>query len=315
MNSISSSLPIVLLAGPTAVGKSEIALELAERLGTDIISADSMQVYRYMDIGTAKPSKEDRSRAVHHLIDIVDPDEPFDAATYGELARSVIDDLIKQGKIPLVVGGTGLYMKVLIRGICNGAPGDSAVRNQLLEEIGKLGLESLYAELLRVDPEVGKKLHPNDRQRIVRALEVFRLTGRPLSYFQNRHQFQERFYPTVKIFLYRERNALYDRIDQRALRMIDAGLVDEVRFLLEKGFGPDLKPMQSLGYKQIVRFILGKWSLDMAISEIQKETRRYAKRQITWFRGDPEFKWLPAEDLDSLLALVGSIRQRIPPHD
>jgi len=286
---------IILLAGPTGVGKTALSLELAERLGTEIVNADSMQVYRYMDIGTAKPTAEERSRVRHHLLDVVDPDESFDSAHFVELATPVLDALHGQGKIPLVVGGTGLYMKVLTRGICAGAPGDPVIREMLLHEEQERGLGALHAELLQVDPVLGKKFHSNDRQRIIRALEVFRLTGKPLSHWQAEHRFAQTLYPSIKIFLFREREEIYDRINRRVLSMMEQGFLEEVRSLLERGYDPGLKPVQSLGYKEMTQHLLGKCSLDEAVDQTQRESRRYAKRQMTWFRGDPEFKWLKAE--------------------
>jgi tRNA dimethylallyltransferase len=291
-----SPLPIILLSGPTAVGKTELALEIAQRLGTEIVNADSMQVYRHMHIGTAKPTAEQRARVRHHLLDVADPDETFDAARYAELARPVIETLQGQGMIPLIVGGTGLYLKILTTGICPGAPGNHEIKQQLKLELAELGLPKLHEELLRVDPEAGRRIHPHDRQRIVRALEVYRLTGSPLSLRQSQHRFNERIYPSIKIFLYRDRNVLYERINRRVLQMLDEGLLEEVRRLLARGCGPELKPMQSLGYKQMVAHLRGVLSWDAAVSATQRATRHYAKRQLTWFRGDPEFRWFHADD-------------------
>ena len=306
---------IILLAGPTGVGKTALSLELGEVLKTDIVNADSMQIYRYMDIGTAKPTSEERSRIRHHLLDIVDPDEPFDAARYLEVATPVIDRLHQEQKIPLVVGGTGLYMKILSRGICEGAPADPAVREQLFMEEQQHGLPILYRELSEVDPILAAKIHPNDRQRIIRALEVFRLTAKPLSHWQREHRFEEQRYRTIKVFLYREREELYRRIDDRVHEMMDRGFVEEVRKLLHMGYGPELKSMQSLGYKQLVQHLLGECSLDAAVSSIQRDTRRYAKRQATWFRGDTEFNWIHSEDSKKVLDYVGdSIRKSLPFH-
>jgi tRNA dimethylallyltransferase len=299
-----NSLPIILLAGPTAAGKTELALEIALHLGTDIVNADSMQVYRYMDIGTAKPTMEQRGMVPHHLLDVADPDETFDAARYAELARSVIETLRRRGKIPLIVGGTGLYMKILTKGICPGAPGDQWTRKQLLQELEEQGLQRLHDELIRVDPDAGRRIHPHDRQRILRALEVYRVTGSPLSLWQSQHRFNRRLYQTIKIFLYRERNVLYERINRRVLQMIEEGLVEEVRRLLQMGYGPELKPMESLGYKQMAAFLRGVSSWASAVSEMQRATRQYAKRQLTWFRGDPEFRWFHAESREEILGWI-----------
>ena len=304
MSNSHDSPPIILLAGPTAVGKTALALDLALHLGTEIVNADSMQVYRYMDVGTAKPTPRQRALVPHHLLDVADPDEPIDAARYAELARPVIEVLQGRGKIPLIVGGTGLYMKILTRGICSGAPGDPELKQQLLRELEDRGLASLHQELREVDPDAGERIHPHDRQRIMRALEVYRLTGVPLSLRQAQHRFNERIYRSVKIFLYRERNVLYERINRRVLQMMDQGLLEEVQGLLARGFRAELKPMQSLGYKQMAAHLLGIYSRDFAISEIQRATRQYAKRQLTWFRGDPEFRCFHPDSRNEILEWI-----------
>lgn len=304
------NLPIVLIAGPTAVGKTALSLDLAETLGAEIINADSMQVYRLMDIGTAKPSPEERTRVRHHLIDVADPDEPYDAALFVRQARSIIDALHAQGKIPLVVGGTGLYMKALTRGLCPGPSGHAEIRRKILEDLHRLGLPILHKELRRVDPACAAKIHPNDRQRIVRALEVFRSTGVPLSQWQDAHGFRQALYSTVKIALCRERHDLYARIDQRVLQMMDRGLLNEVRTLLERGYPCTLKSMQSLGYRHMCLFLAGTVSLDEAVRLMQRDTRRYAKRQLTWFKGDPEFRWFHAEDGPRIIAWVREALER-----
>lgn len=300
----SGTLPVVLIAGPTAVGKTALSLDLADSLGTEIINADSMQVYRFMDIGTAKPSPEERARIPHHLIDVADPDESYDAALFVRQARPVIDALHAQGKIPLVVGGTGLYMKALTRGLCPGPGADPETRRKILEELERHGLPFLYEELRRVDPGCAAKIHPNDRQRILRALEVFRCTGVPLSRWQDAHGFRHSSYRTVKIALCRDRLDLYARIDQRVFHMIERGLVDEVRGLLEKGYPCTLRPMQSLGYRHMCLYLSGTVSLDEAVRLMQRDTRRYAKRQLTWFKGDPEFRWFHAEETERIASWI-----------
>lgn len=301
------SLPIILLAGPTAVGKTFLSMELARRLGTEIVNADSMQIYRYMNIGTAKPTREERALVPHHLLDVVDPDEAFDAARYLELAAPVVDGLHARGKIPLVVGGTGLYLKILTRGICPATPGNPDIREALKREEKERGLAEMHAELLRVDPVLGRKIHPHDRQRVLRALEVYRITGIPLSSRQEQHGFQETVYPSIKVFLYRERDEIYKRINERVLMMMEEGFLDEVRHLMEMGFGPELRPMQSLGYKQLVRHLLGEGTLEEAVEQIQRETRRYAKRQMTWFRGDPEFRWFHVHDVEEIMEWIQNV--------
>lgn len=298
------TLPIILLAGPTGVGKTALSLELAERLSTDIVNADSMQVYRAMDIGTAKPTAEEKARVPHHLLDVVDPEEPFDAARYAEMAHPIINRIHRRGRIPLVVGGTGLYMKVLTRGICEGPTMEPAIRLQLQQEERERGLLALHSELEVVDPDLGESLHPNDRQRILRGLEVFRATGRRLSEWQAEHRFERSLYPTIKIFLFRSREALYERIDRRVLQMMDSGFLAEVAQLLARGYGPELKSMQSLGYKHLTQHLLGELPLEAAVDLMKRDTRRYAKRQTTWFRGDAEFRWMDAEDGRAIMSWV-----------
>ncbi len=290
----------MLLAGPTASGKTSLSIRLAKKLCAEIVNADSMQVYRHMDIGTAKPSASEQKEVPHHLLDAADPDEPFDAAKYLDLARPAVEDIQSRGKVPLVVGGTGLYMKVLTRGICSGPPSDPAIKEDLLREEEKVGLDGLFRELARIDPQSASRIHPHDRQRVLRALEVFRICGVPLSEFQMGHRFEHTVFPAAKIFIFRDREDLYARIDQRVEQMIGQGLEDEVRRLLSMGYGPELKPMQSLGYRQMVLHIQGRLSMDEAVTLIKRDTRRYAKRQHTWFRGDPGFSWFHAEDWDGI---------------
>ena len=303
---------VVLVAGPTAVGKTALSIELAQRFETEIVNADSMQIYCHMDIGTAKPTAEERAAVPHRLIDIAAPDEPFDAARYAELARPVLAELHGRGKISVVTGGTGLYMKVLTQGICEG-PGkpDPEVRERLELEERERGLPALHAELAGVDPPAAARIHPNDRQRILRALEVFRSTGEPLSYRQSLHRFAESPYSTVKIFLEREREELASRIERRVDAMMAEGFLDEVRRLLDMGYGPGLNAMQSLGYKQLCAHLTGGVPLGEAVERIKTETRRYAKRQRTWFRGDPEFRPFRADDTDGVFRAVEEAVKRI----
>jgi len=292
------------LAGPTASGKTTLSIELAVRISAEIINADSMQVYRHMEIGTAKPTPGERRIVPHHMIDVADPDEPFDAARYLRLAGPVIENIKKRGKVPLVVGGTGLYMRVLTRGICHGPSSDPELKKKLLADEKSRGLPQLYCDLLRIDPESAARIHPNDRQRIVRAIEVFGLTGVPLSVFQKTHGFREQLFPSIKIFINRERDVLYERIDRRVDLMIESGLEEEVEKLLGMGYADRLKSMQSLGYKQMIAHIRGDVSLDETVRGIKRETRHYAKRQITWFRGDHEFRSFDADDIDGIFNYV-----------
>ena len=286
---------IVIVLGPTAVGKTELALAVAQRVNAEIVNADSQQVYRYLDIGTGKPSKPERERVRHHLIDVVNPDEDFNAARYRQLAAASIDEIHKRGAKVLVSGGTGLYLKALTGGLFSGPSQDTELRANLEREIAQIGLAALYDRLVAIDPGANTKIHPNDRQRIIRALEVYQSTGRPLSEWQNEHRFQEEAFQVLKIGLARARAELYDLINRRSESMIRAGLLDEVRGLMERGYELDLKPLRSVGYRQMGEVIEGIKGLPEAIAEMKQETRRLAKRQLTWFRSDPEIRWFHPE--------------------
>jgi len=286
---------IVIVLGPTAVGKTELALAVAPKVNAEIVNADSQQVYRYLDIGTGKPSKPERERVRHHLIDVVNPDEDFNAARYRQLAAASIDEIHKRGAKVLVSGGTGLYLKALTGGLFSGPSQDTELRANLEREIAQIGLAALYDRLIAIDPGANTKIHPNDRQRIIRALEVYQSTGRPLSEWQNEHRFQEEAFQILKIGLARTRAELYDLINRRSESMIRAGLLDEVRGLMERGYELALKPLRSVGYRQMGEVIEGIKGLPEAIAEMKQETRRLAKRQLTWFRSDPEIRWFHPE--------------------
>lgn len=286
---------IVIILGATAVGKSEVALHLAESVNGEIVNADSQQVYRLMDIGTGKPSKADRERVRHHLIDIVAPNEEFNAALFRQLATESIGQIQARGRNVVVCGGTGLYLRALTRGLFAGPGQDPEVRQALEQEIAANGVASLYQRLERIDPTVGSTIHPNDRQRIIRALEVYQLTGRPLSEWQKEHGFQEDPFDILKIGLLRERAELYNLINLRCERMIEEGLLEEVRGLVERGFDLDLKPLRSVGYRQMGQVFRGKQSLNDAVEEMKQETRHLAKRQLTWFRKDEQIRWFHPE--------------------
>lgn len=282
---------VVILLGPTGVGKSKLVLELAEAFGGEILSADSMQVYRYMDIGTAKPTPEDQKRVRHHLIDLVTPDQPFHAALYRTLGRKTIDQLYKRGKPIWVVGGTGLYIKALTQGLFPGPKIDPTVRERLKQEAKEKGEAFLYQRLKEVDSKTASHLHPHDLFRLIRALEVFDSTGVPISFFREQHRFGERPYLSLKIGLKMDRKMLYRRIEERVDQMMERGFLQEVKKLMGMGYGSELKPMQSLGYKQLIQFLSKKIGWDEAVQQIKRDTRHYAKRQWTWFNGDPEVCW------------------------
>ena len=289
---------IIILLGPTAVGKSELALALAGAFGGEIINADSQQVYRYLDIGTAKPSPQDRERVPHHLIDIVNPDEEFNVGLFRRLAAESIADAHRRDRKVVVCGGTGLYLKALSRGLFEGPGQNADIRAELARRIETEGQASLYRRLAQIDPTVLSTIHPNDRQRTIRALEVFQLTGKPLSQWQKEHAFQEQPYEVLKIGLNLLREELYDRINERCARMVEAGLLEEVRGLVAKGYELALKPLRSVGYRQMGQVLQGRRELPAAIDEMKQETRRLAKRQLTWFRADPEVRWFHPREKD-----------------
>ncbi len=282
---------VAILVGPTGVGKSNLAIELAEAFGGEVVSADSMQVYRHMDIGTAKPTIDEQRRVRHHLIDIVTPDQPFHAGLYQRLGRQTIDQLYRSGKPIWVVGGTGLYVKTLTQGIFDSPKVDPSVREMLKQEAKEKGEDSLYQRLKSVDLKTASCLHPRDLFRTIRALEVFDSTGIPISFFREQHRFGERPYQTLKIGIEMDRMALYHRIEERVDQMIKRGFLQEVRGLMEMGYGAELKPMQSLGYKQMVQFLSKEIGWNEAVTQMKRDTRHYAKRQWTWFKADTEIHW------------------------
>lgn len=290
------SIKIIIICGPTASGKTHAGIELAEELGGEIVSADSQQVWRYFDIGTAKPTFEERARAPHHLVDVCEPTEAFDAARFVELADAAIADIASRGRVPIVVGGTGMYIRMLEHGVCEVPPRDDAVRAALEEEIAVHGLAHLHARLQRIDPESAKKISANDPTRIVRALEIFELRGVPASRLRDQHNFSERRYVTQKIGIELAREELYQKIDARCERMVEAGLVAEVRALLAR-FGEAVQPFAAVGYKEMLAYVKGELSLDEALQLMQRNTRRLAKRQLTWFRSDPEIQWQSVETI------------------
>ncbi|PLX40090.1 MAG: tRNA (adenosine(37)-N6)-dimethylallyltransferase MiaA [Deltaproteobacteria bacterium] len=275
---------VIVVTGPTASGKSGLALELARQLEGELVSADSMQIYRGFDIGTAKPDAEELAEVPHHLVDVADPKSSYSAGEFRRDALSAILDISRRGKLPIVVGGTGLYIKVLLEGLVKGAPKDEELRKALSERWDAGGAEELLAELEKVDPLLAKRLHSNDKKRVLRGLEVWRLTGVPLSKVQEEHAFAEREVDAKVYIMEVERAELYERINRRVDAMISAGWVDEVRSLLSSGLSPEIEPMRAIGYKELSSFIAGEGSLEGAISAIKQSTRRFAKRQITWYR-------------------------------
>ena len=296
---------LVIILGPTGVGKSDVAIEVASAVGGEIINADSQQVYRYMDIGTGRPALERRQRVAHHLMDIVNPDEEFNAAIFRERALKSTEEIRSRGKRVILCGGTGLYIKALTHGLFVGPAKDHEIRKRLEREAREKGLGALYERLKQVDPDGLSSIHPNDRHRITRALEVFELTGRKMSQWQREHGFKETSFETLKIGLDRERGELYDLINHRCEEMIAQGLIDEVKSLVERGYGLELKPMQSVGYRHAGLYLEGEMSLEDAVSLMKRDTRHLAKRQLTWFRADKEIQWFhPDKERKKILDAV-----------
>jgi len=296
---------VILLVGPTGVGKTKMALKMAGLFGGEIVSADSLQVYRGMDIGTAKPTPEERRCIPHHLIDVVDPDQPFDASRYCDQAHRVITHLHREKKPIFVVGGTGLYIRALLGGLIAGPGADESFRQILREEMKRLGKSHLYEKLRLKDEKAAAQINPHDGVRIIRALEVLELTGRSIVDHQQDHCFRRQPYEVIKIGLILDRTVLQERIEKRTDRMIAEGFVDEVRRLLAKGYDGSLKPMQSLGYRHICGFLAGEGDLEGAVRLIKRDTCRYAKRQMTWFASEQEVSWLAPENFDTVAERIG----------
>ena len=309
MNSTVRKPKVIIICGPTGIGKTSVAIRIAEAVSGEIISADSMQIYRHMDIGTAKPTQTELARAHHHMIDIVNPDEHFDAALFSGIAYDKVLNLDERCIVPIVAGGTGLYIKALIYGLFSADPADPNIRMRLKEEADAHGAGFLYKRLAESDPNAAEKIHPNDTYRIIRALEMVEATGKTISKHHGEHKFADKRYKVLKIGLQMEREALYNRINQRVDVMIEKGLVDEARGLLERGYSQDLKSMQSIGYRHMVDFIKGRVSLDETIRTLKRDTRRYAKRQMTWFNADPEIVRTKPEETEDIMLRVKDFLQ------
>ena len=302
---MSSRPKIVILVGPTASGKTTTALALARRFKAEIISADAVAVYRGFDIGSAKPSPEERRAVVHHLIDVADPQENFTAARFARQAAEAIRDITSRGLRVLVAGGTGLYVKALLGGLFKAPPVDQKLRQELNQSF-ESDPEKLFDRLTQIDPETAARLQPRDGVRVVRALEVFYQTGQTISAKQQEHRFKERPYRSLRLGLLVPREVLAARIEKRTQTMFDQGLVEEVRNLLGQGVPADSKPMRSIGYLQTLDYLQGRIDLEEAKKRIVKETKRLAKRQMTWFRADPELQWLPGDDPRAFVDAAGA---------
>lgn len=295
-------LPIVV--GPTGVGKTEICLRVAERIDAEIVSADSRQLYRHMVIGTAQPTSEQRRRVSHHLVDCVDPDEEFNAAHYARMANKIIAQLLAAGKLPMVVGGSGLYLRALLGAFFQGPGANSEIRQRLAKEESKRGRGTLYRRLKEVDPETARRIHPHDRVRTIRAMEVHQLTGIPISRWHQRGSYSRPKFNWCKLGLYRPRKDLYQRIDERVDTMVRQGLLKEVRDLLSRRYSPDLPALATVGYQEMIAYLRGQLDFEQAISHLKRNTRQYAKRQMTWFSKEGEILWFDAQGEEEQLLIA-----------
>lgn len=291
---------VIAIVGPTAVGKSEIGLWLARELDGEIVNADALQVYRGLDLGTAKPSPEERELVPHHLIDILDPHQRFSAGEFARRAREAIQEIRDRGRTPIVVGGSGFYYRALVHGLAPVPVPDEEVRSRLRARLGREGLPSLFAELAAHDPGTASRLPPGDTQRILRALEVWTATGRPLSAWISDPAAIPESLSALSIGLTLPRSILYHRIADRAVRMFQQGWVAEVRNLLDAGVSPEAIAFQAIGYREVVRHLSTGWPLEEARDEIVRATRRFAKRQMTWFAREKEISWFRQEERESL---------------
>lgn len=296
---------VLIIAGATASGKTALSMELSRRLPTEIVSADSRQIYRWMDIGTAKATVGERAEIPHHLLDLADPDEDFTAADFLHAGRRAIRRIHQRNRLPLLVGGTGLYIDALICGLVQ-LPGENAqLRQELLDYEAANGEGSLHRRLITVDPEAAERIAPRDLGRIVRALEVYTLTGETISEAQRRHAFQDTPYSTVCLAPDIDRESLYRRIDNRCRQMLADGLLAETEALLNRGFSRTLKSMQTIGYREAVAILAGEIGLEEGLARMQTETRRYAKRQLTWLRKNKSIIWVDSgKDFDRIVSIA-----------
>lgn len=296
---------ILFVTGPTASGKSSLALSIASSIDAEIVNADSQQVYKKLNICTAKPTADDISKVRHHLVDIVNPDSDFSAALFQEFADKAIADIAYRGKKAIVVGGTGLYIKALLNGIVDAPSGAGEIRCRLELQAKEIGSAAMHKILQSIDPLAASNIHPNNVVRVIRALEVYYLTGEPISIYQQAHQFSKPRYRALKIALKMPRDILYERIDKRVDKMIEDGLVAEVKSLIDEGLSPDAKSLDAIGCREVLRMFAGEYDEAEMIRLIKRNTRRYAKRQLTWFNADKDIIWFDyLEKFDTILSHV-----------
>ena len=299
--------PLICIVGPTAIGKTETAIQLAQHLDAEIVSLDSRQIYRGMDIGTAKPTPDQQRAVPHHLIDCVEVDQPFSVAEYQRLADTAIAEIQERGKRTMAVGGAGLYFRGIIDGLFDGPGADAEIRAKLQREADEHGNVALHERLRRCDPEAANRVHPNNLVRVIRALEVYELTGKPISAFQQQWETNEPRYPFRAFGLNMPREVLYRRIEDRVDQMVEIGLIEEVKWLLDQGYPRNCIAMQSFGYKELIDYLDGMRTFDEAISLLKQNTRQFAKRQLTWFRNDPRIEWLDTSQFSSMEGIVDNL--------
>lgn len=300
---------LLCLLGPTAVGKTEVSIQLAQHLDAEIVSVDSRQVYRQMDIGTAKPTPEEQQAVPHHLIDCVDITQPFSVADYQSLADAAINNIQNRGKQGLLVGGAGLYFRAIVDGLFEGPPADTSFRKRLEQEASEHGVDMLHDRLKTCDPESAERIHPNNVIRVIRALEVYELTGIPMSKHQQQWLPENQRYPFIAYGLTMPRQQLYQRIEQRVDKMLENGLISEVESLLAAGYSRDTFALQSFGYKELIAYLDGKCNYVEAVEQLKQNTRRFAKRQLTWFRKDKRIEWV---DRTATPDIVDHIKLTLP---
>lgn len=303
---------IIVIVGPTAVGKTYVSVELAKKLGTEIISADSMQIYKGMDVGTAKINDEEKQGIVHHMIDLISPDENYSVSDFKTEAEKNIDNILSMGKIPVIVGGSGLYVNSLIYDLdFSNAKSNDKLRDYYTYYHQEHGEDALYEKLKKIDPESAEKIHKNNVKRVIRALEVYDLTGKKFSQMNTDIRKKSSKYDFILIGLSMDRKTLYERINQRVDKMIDDGLVEEVKSLLDKGFEKNLISMQAIGYKEIIEFLEGNITFEEAVNILKRNTRHFAKRQFTWFLKDENVKWFNIENVNKIDATLEQIYEYI----
>ncbi len=311
-SNVTGEIPLVVIAGPTATGKTDLSILLAERTGGEIVSADSVQIYRYLDIGSAKPTAEERRDVPHYMLDVVTPDVDFTVFDYQTMARKHIFDIHSRNKLPILVGGTGLYIKALIDDYTfRSGKYNAAIREKLQKELTDYGKEYLYQKLQEVDPAGARKLHINDARRIIRALEYYYLTGEPISRQQELTLQKKSPYKLIMVGLSMQRELLYSRINCRVDLMLQKGLLFEVKELLRRGYSSSLKSLQSLGYKHMLMYLQGNWEWEEAVSLFKQDTRKFAKRQMTWFRADKRITWIEIKPDLKIEPVLDSICKKV----